>query len=239
MNNEQEDQVQQPEGQETSEEQESTDDQAETQSEDSASSENKVFRFNGKDLSADELYEETRNLQKGFTQTTQRLSALEKQMSERAEQSKVTKDAIKDTVPDDVKETVWEIVKPRIESVFNEREQRIAAQERQRQFESKFDELTTTYDGKGGKPKFDPRTDKERVLEFIREDGTVFDPITAYEKMHRDEIRDWWVKEALSKKSGTSRPERTSSKPGGSTLGKTKNPPKSWAEASKRAISRE
>jgi len=235
MDNEQEDQDTQSTDEQGAEEA-TPENQDEVQSEDSKEAP-VTYRVDGKDLTPDELYQKHLDLRKGFTQTTQRISALEKKMSERADKSETTQKVL-ENVPDDVRSAVLEIVKPELNKILSERDRRIAAEERQREWDNKFEHLAKTYDGKGGKPKFNPVTDKERVLEYIQETGTVFDPIVAFEMMHKDEIRDYWVKQALSKKSGTAPTERTSGAPGGSTLGRSKKTPKTLSEASESAMRR-
>jgi hypothetical protein len=233
LNNEQEDQVTdstENQGvQETNQES-----QNQEQSEQQSSVEGtKSYDVDGQKVDPDELYKRHLDLRKGYTQITQRISALEKTALERAEQSRVTKEVTSD-IPEDVRSAVLGIVQPKIDEVLN----RLKIDETRKKWDTQFDEVAKTWDGKGGKPRFDPLEDREKVLDFIKTNGDIYNAVDAFEKMHKDEIRDWWVKDALAKKAGTVRTERTSGMTGSANLNRQAKPAKTISEAGNRAFER-
>lgn len=236
MNEEAQDQVE-TEGQQ--EQVETTaDDQGGTQSgEEQASA--KMFRLDGKDMTAEEYYEASNkkigDLNKGFTQTRQEIAELKRELSERAERSKVAEDALKG-VPEDVKQAILGITVPEVKRILGEQQKQIEARERVEKYYRECDDLAKEWDGKDGKPKF-RESDRSELMEFMKTSG-IYNTKAAFREMRWNEIQDYFAKSAISKKSGTAPTERTSGTPGGSTLNKKPAAPKSLSEASDRAFSR-
>ena len=85
------------------------------------------------------------------------------------------------------------------ESELRAEMQQMLAQERQNQrVEQQLTQLEKSYDGKDGRPKFD----RTEVVNYALSKGFA-DPEAAYEAMHRKEIIDWHIKQAIAKSGGT------------------------------------
>ncbi len=172
-----------------------------------------------------------------FTRRSQKLRELEqrdREMTEREEAERLQREALdKVEVPPEVKEAVLAIVRPEVENTirtYSQQEQNKAA------WDESFDKLGEKWDGTGGKPKYNDIADRERVFDYIEQSGyKISDPMTAWEKMHEEEIKDYWVKDALRKQKGRPLTEQTGTRP--RTEPKSK-PASTWQEARKRARAR-
>ena len=73
-------------------------------------------------------------------------------------------------------------------------ETRIRSLEDRIVLDTEHSRLEQSLDGADGRPKYD----RKEVEEFMKA-RAIYDPETAYEKMHRDEIIDWHVKQSQQK----------------------------------------
>jgi len=190
-----------------------------------------------KGLTADELHEEVKASQGSYT----RMSQENKQMKEKLETfesgaraTKATQDVAQtQNVSPEIREAIMGVVGPEIDARVS---QITKARDQQAYWDSSFKTLEQTYDGREGKPKFSD-TDRQAIIDEMRNPSNrIYDPEVLYEKLHKAEIRDFEVKQALRKQKGTTRTEKT----GAATTREPdkKSAPKSISEASERLFKR-
>ena len=174
-----------------------------------------------------------------YTKKAQRLAEIDRQSTEAkakaedearkaAEDSDLTKD-----IDPSVKEAIIQLVKPLFQDYDKRKSEESLKEQGDRQFETELKSLEGKYDGKNGLPKFD----RTKVLEAMQVDGNrIFDPESMYRKLHEKEYTDNLIKQALTQKGGGNNLESTGSeeehKP-------DENTPKTFADAAKRAMSRD
>lgn len=196
-------------------------------------------------LSADEVYKEYQNLQRDYTKKSQKLSEYEKSIekdkrelgtgAESVEAARGMSRDIAKEVPQDVREAVVAIMEPEIEKRLDDRFQQFTQTQRQtEEIKRSFERLEQKWDGSDGKPKFDSQDDKQSIINYMQKEGKVFDPEIAYEQLHKDEINDWRVKQALRKSSGGRKTEKT----GGGEQKPKRKTPKTLSEASEATLER-
>lgn len=235
-----EDQAQKSTGQEGAEGQQDTEatptDQDQKQSSgDQTSTEPKTYQVGGRDLTADELFEKHTALEKDYTQKSQRLSKIERSFEEGARAEKASQEvAATQNISPEIREAVLGIVRPEME---RELDRRMRTRDQQEYWNTSFSKLEQTWDGREGKPKFSD-TDRQAIIDEMRDPSNrVYDPEVLYEKLHKAEIRDWEVKQALRKQRGTARTEKTGVTAAGREPPK-KGAPKSLSDASDRFYKR-
>ena len=232
-----EDQAQKSTGQEGTKETEATPtDQDQKQSSgDQTSQQPKTYQVGGRDLSADELFEKHTALEKDYTQKAQRLAKIERSFEEGARAEKATQEVAQtQNVSPEIREAVLGIVRPEMEKELNRRMQ---ARDQQAYWDTSFSKLEQSWDGREGKPKFSD-TDRQAIIDEMRDPSNrIYDPEVLYEKLHKAEIRDFEVKQALKKQRGTTRTEKTGVTATGREPTK-KGAPKSLSEASARFMER-
>ena len=217
------------------------DDQASEQSETTSEedvNESKVFKTpDGRELTPDEIYAEYNKLYPEFTKRSQRLSELEEQRQKweqdaRKETSKAIEENsyLRDVDPN-VKEAIIKIVEPAIEERIRARDEKMEQKAQNEAFDRRLSELEEKYPGGNGLPKFD----KGEIIAQMQESGEIFDPEVMYKTLNWDAIVDHYAKEAIKGKKGGVKTEDTA----GSTPKKpNSSKPKSWNDASRRALSR-
>lgn len=204
-----------------------------------------TYQVGDRTLSADEVYKEYQNLQRDYTRKSQKLSEYEKTVQEdrdelgtgakSVEEARGMSKEIAEQVPPDVREAVLAIVEPEMEKRLNERLQQFTqTQQQTEEIKRSFERLEQKWDGSDGKPKFDPESDKEEIINYMQKEGKVFDPEIAYEQLHKDEVNDWRVKQAMRKSSGGRKTEKT----GGGENKPERKTPSTLREASKATLER-
>lgn len=193
----------------SSDSEDTSEDTQESQGEDTSTkdAQDKTYRIGGRDLSADELFDKHSALEKDYSRKSNRLAELEKSYEGGAQTERAAKTATED-VPADVRAAVLDIVQPAIAKALQNRKSVDA-------LDQSFNNLAKTWDGKDGKPKYDSETGRTDILDYISKPGSkVFDPEIAYEILHKEEIRDWEISQALKKQKGGKQTERTGSSTG-------------------------
>ena len=176
--------------------------QDKVQSTEDKTSEPATYKVGNRELSADDLHKEYQSLQKDYTKKSQRLADVEKAFGEGAQTERAARGAAKE-VPSDVREAIVDIVRPEIQ-------RELKAQRDSSALEQSFESLARTWDGAGGKPKYDPEADRTEILEYMGAPGSkVLDPQIVFEILHKEEIRDWDRKQALTKQKGGKQTEKT------------------------------
>jgi len=200
----------------------------------------KLYKLpDGRELTADEVYKEhTEKLLPEFTRRSQRLAKFEKAeeeaKSEAGQQAReaVAKDDLLKDVDPSVREAITRIVEPIIQQRIGGLKEETAQSEKDKAFKAELGSLETKYPGGDGRPKFE----RSKILAKMREeDNRDFNPETVYEKLHRKELFDYEVKQALKKQKGGSQLETTGGDESGKPQAKT---PKTFAEAANAARSR-
>jgi|SaaInlLV_10m_DNA_2_1039722.scaffolds.fasta_scaffold00537_15 hypothetical protein len=190
----------------------------------------------GRELSGDELLGEYSKLNSEFTKRSQKLSEFEKTAAEREKRAEVqaqealdSNELLKDVDPN-VKEAIGQIALNTIKTYEQAREVERAREEKDREWNSRFDAAEKTHDGKDGLPKFA----KDDVLAFMM-DKEIYDPEVAYSVLHRDVINDNMIKDAIKGKGSTVKTESTGTSEPGKPAGKKA---KNFEEAAKNAFNR-
>jgi hypothetical protein len=173
-----------------------------------------------------------------FTRRSQKLKDYEKaeeeaksEAGQKAKESIANDDLLKNLDPS-VREAVIRIVEPVIQKAIGGLKTETVQQEKDKTFVAELTSLEVKYPGGDGRPKFD----RSKILSRMREsDNRDFDPETVYEKLNRNELRDYEIKEALKKQKGGSQLETTGGGEGGKPQGKV---PKTFEEAATAAKSR-
>lgn len=227
-----EDQVQEDVSEDTSD---TSAEQSEATSEEGVETSKLYKTPDGREMSADEIYEEYNKLLPEFTRRSQKLSEYEKEMAtrearvqEEAAQAVSDNELLRDVDPN-VAEAIKQIVTPVIQDALRQRDERAAQEARDAELRQRFDSAEKKYSGGDGYPKFD----RAKVTSFML-DNEVYDPEKAYILMNRDAIIDAEVRKALKGKD-TKSTESTKGKGPIKPEGKKAT---SFEEASKRAISR-
>lgn len=169
-----------------------------------------------------------------FTRRSQQLADIKRTNQEAEARNKKTaeesvqKSSLLENVDPSVRDAIVQIVSPVIQEALGQRDK---AEQVKRDNEV-FDKRLTDLEKKYGK-KFD----RVEILRKMQEPtNEIYDPEVLYQKLHWDEYMDEQIKAAMKGKSGGTSTESTATdeprKPGDTT------PPKTWAEASRRAISR-
>jgi predicted NAD-dependent protein-ADP-ribosyltransferase YbiA (DUF1768 family) len=169
-----------------------------------------------------------------FTRRSQKLADIERTNKEtearnkRTAEESVSKSQLLENVDPAVREAIVNIVSPVIQEALGQRDK---AEQVKRENET-FNQRLLVLEKKYGK-KFD----RIEILRKMQEPtNEIYDPEVLYQKLHWDEYLDEQIKAAMKGKSGGVSTESTSTeapkKPGESTA------PKTWGEASSRAISR-
>lgn len=200
-----------------------------------AGSKPKLYKTpDGRELNADQMYEEYGKLYPEFTKRSQRLKEFEQKEKEAQEQAeleanKSVQEKLKN-VPPDVKEAILGIVKPVIKNALTARDQTEAQRKRDEAFEQELTALEKEYPGGDGKPKFD----RKELIDAMRQpDNRNFDPRSKFWELRKKEFTDYEIKQAMKGKSGGGYTERT----GQSGARKPdQNPPKTFEEARKRSL---
>ena len=211
------------------------------QKESSEKGESKLYKLpDGREVTADEVFKEyTENLLPEFTRRSQKLKAYEKAEAERkAEAEQKAQKSVEETklknVPPDVREAVIQIVKPWFEEQAKQKALEKQKAEEDRQFVSKLEGLEKEFSGKDGRPKFD----REEVLKAMQDPKNKnFDPRSKFFELHRSELLDYEVKQALKKQKG-GLPTETTGGQDVSNKQPQRKPARTFAEASKRAYAR-
>jgi hypothetical protein len=73
------------------------------------------------------------------------------------------------------------------------------------QYDEKMTKLSTEIDGKDGRPKFD----RQQIEEFMLKRKDIFDPMVAYETLHRDAVREWYLADRMKRKPAGTGTERS------------------------------
>lgn len=185
-----------------------------------------------------ELTEE--QLKSEYTKSASYITKLEQQAKQERETAKkevssaMKENPLLDNVDPNVREAILQIVTPHAEKIVNSKLQELEQKSKQKAddkaFTARIEKLEEEYPGGNGLPKFD----RNAVIKAMRESGEIFSPETMYQKMHFDKIIDKKVKDAMKGKSSSTKTEDTRSSP----RKPHKKTPKSWEEASRRALSR-
>lgn len=178
----------------------------ESQGEDTSTkdTQDKTYRVDGRDISADELFDKHSALGKDYSRKSNRLAELEKSYEGGAQTERAAKAATQDVDPA-ISEYVLSVVRPELDKIDQNR-RAVEALDRS------FDKIASTWDGKDGKPKYDSESGRAELFDYISKPGSkVFDPEIAFEILHKEEIRDWEISQALKKQKGGVRTERTGS----------------------------
>lgn len=139
-------------------------------------------------------------------------------------------DKLKD-VPQEVREAIIATVKPFIEDMKKQEEERMAAERTQEQFKKELDGLETKYDGKNGLPKFD----RTKVLMAMKDPSNrIYDPEAKFIEMNREAHNDYLIKQALKQQGGGLKTETTT----GDHSQPDSKSPQTWQEARRAAMSR-
>lgn len=207
--------------------------QSETTSEKDVAS--KTYKTpDGRELTPDEIYAEYNKLHPEFTRRSQRLADYERKEAEAAKRNErtaeeaVSQNKLLEDVDPNVKAAIIEIVKGPINEALQAREKEAERRTSQEKFDQRLIELEKKYPGK---------FDKLEILrEMQKPTNEIYDPEVLYQKLHWDSFLDDQIKAAMKGKSGSNQTESTSTeaprKPG-----EVKSP-KTWAEASRNAVSR-
>jgi len=240
--NDSEDQVQVSEQEEVGKETDAAtegEDQEQSTEGEQGNTESKLYKLpDGREVSADDVFAEYGKIVPEFTRRSQKLRDFERAEEEAKSKAgqnareSIAQDELLKNVDPDVKDAIIKIVEPRIESALKGIQEKNAQQERDKAFTAELGTLEKKYPGGDGRPKFDRNVILEKMKDSSNRD---FDPETVYEKIHKKELFDNQVKQALKKQRGGSQLETTGSGDGGKPQGKT---PKTFAEAADSARSR-
>lgn len=193
----------------------------------------------GRDLTADEIYDEYNKLSPEFTRRSQRLADYERKEAEirRRNESEaddaIAKNKLLEGVDPTVREAIVELVKPVIQDALLARDRDSEKKEQQRTFDKRLEELEKKYPGGNGLPKFS----KVDILKKMQDPSNeIYDPEVLYQRINWDSFMDYHIKNAIKGKSGTPSTESTSTeaprKPSEVT------PARTWSEASRNAFNR-
>jgi hypothetical protein len=202
--------------------------QSETTSDVGSDVASKTYDVLGRQLTPDELYEEFTKTQSYITRLQQETATREARVQKEAAEAVKSNELLQNVDPN-VQEAISRIVTPIIQDALKQRDEIAEKQARDRELRQRFEDAEKKYDGTNGYPKFV----KGAITNFMLQ-NEVYDPERAYRLMNQTAIIDAEVRKALKGKGITS----TESTAGGSPTKPQGPAPKSFEEASKRAISR-
>lgn len=200
----------------------------------------KLYKLpDGREVSADEVLKEYNTLLPEFTRKSQLLKKFEadtkarEAKAEAATQESIDSNEILKNMNPAAKEAIKALVTPLIQENQKVVEEKAAADERDRAFESELKSLEKEFPGGDGKPKFDRKVLMEKMGD---PENRIYDPRALFNKLHQKDFNNLLIKEALKKGKGGTDTEDTGrgggpKKPEGKT-------PTSFAEAAKSAHSR-
>ena len=203
--------------------------------------ESKLFKLpDGREVTADDLYKEhTEKLLPEFTRRSQKLAEYEKARTEtearnkRTAEESIAQNKLLENVDPSVRDAIVQIVSPVIQEALGQRDKAEEQKRSNEAFDKRLSELEKKYPGGDGMKKFD----RMEILRKMQEPANeIYDPEVLYQRLHWDSYLDAQIKSAMKGKSGGTTTESTSTE-APKNPGETK-PPTSWAEASRRAISR-
>jgi len=169
-----------------------------------------------------------------FTRRSQKLAEIERANKETEARNKktaeesVAQNQLLANVDPSVKDAIVQIVSPVIQEALSRRDKEESVKRENEVFNNRLTEL---------EKKYGKKFDRVEILRKMQEPtNEIYDPEVLYQKLHWDEYLDEQIKAAMKGKSGGTSTEDTSTeapkKPGETA------PPTSFAEASRRAVSR-
>ena len=169
-----------------------------------------------------------------FTRRSQKLAEIERVNKEtearnkRTAEESVAQNKLLENVDPSVRDAIVQIVSPVIQEALGKRDKEEATKRENEVFNNRLTEL---------EKKYGKKFDRVEILRKMQEPtNEIYDPEVLYQKLHWDEYLDEQIKAAMKGKSGGASTEDTSTeaprKPGETA------PPTSFAEASRRAVSR-
>ena len=199
-------------------------------------SESKLYKLpDGREVSGDDLYKEhTEKLLPEFTRRSQELAEYKRQTQEaearnkRTTEESVAQNKLLENVDLSVRDAIVQIVSPVIQEALGQRDKAEQIKRDNEVFNNRLTDL---------EKKYGKKFDRTEILRKMQEPtNEIYDPEVLYQKLHWDEYLDEQIKAAMKGKSGGVSTESTATEapkaPGETT------PPKTWAEASRRAVSR-
>lgn len=167
----------------------------------------KMYEFGGRQMTADELAEAAKELQRDYTQKSQKLAELEKSAQPAPKK--------KEYDPEDEKlaDQFFEILKEKHGLLTKEE---VEEQKQIEKIDQTFKGLETSYNGKGEKEGL-PKFETDKVIKFMQENN--YPPHLAeeaFKKMHEKEFIAFHIKSVTNKKGGykTETPKGTPKKVG-------------------------
>jgi hypothetical protein len=122
----------------------------------------------------------------------ERLAQMEKKFEDVGKVfSPAKQEAVEPEIEPEVQERLNKIIDQRVEA-------RLSDQSRISKINSRFEELSSKYNGTDGRPKFERNVVGKYMLE-----NNIFNPETAYKEIHEADLDDWKIKQALNAKKGT------------------------------------
>ena len=212
--------------------QQTSEGQSETTDE-STESESKLYNipFLGRDVTADELYDEYKKTQAQITRLSQEKAEREAKIKEEVDTS-LSKSELLENVDPTVKEALSELIRQEATNLLEEREIQSAKKSADEAFTKRLEALEKEFSGGNGIPKFD----RKAVLTAMQEPGNeIFDPRVKFMLMNKNVFDDVLVQQALKNKAGGLKTETS----GGAVPKKPEGTsPSTWEEAAKAAYSR-
>lgn len=153
-----------------------------------------------------------KSLQSDYTRKTQRLSQIEAELAQRDAQLAQLEQSVKQTQAaqqdgDPVREAVKQIEPILREQGFMTKEEMEALRAKDKAdtlLAREVETLSTKYNGSDGRPKFDPQSTIDWVLnQSGNSTVAISDLENAYKLMHYEELMNWHLTNASKKKSGT------------------------------------
>jgi len=143
----------------------------------------------GRKVTAEQVYEEYQKLLPEFTKRSQELSELKKK----------TEASVEDETARQVREELKKhgvVFKDELEQ---EKNQLVQSIRQEIEYEQRLKELEKEIDGSDGRPPFR----REEVLAHMSK-VPIYEPLKAYEDLHRAKIDEWKIQQFLAKKQGLS-----------------------------------
>jgi predicted NAD-dependent protein-ADP-ribosyltransferase YbiA (DUF1768 family) len=169
-----------------------------------------------------------------FTRRSQKLAEIERRNSEtearnkRTAEESVSQNKLLENVDPTVRDAIVQIVSPVIQEALGQRDKAEELKRSNEAFDKRLNELEKKYPGK---------FNKIEILKAMQDPANeIYDPEVLYQRLHWDTFLDEQIKAAMKGKSGGVETESTSTE-GPKKPGETTNP-KTWSEATKRALSR-
>ena len=186
----------------------------------------------GRDLTAEQLYEEYSKTQSYVSKLEKERLEWEKKAQTEAAKAVSENTLLKDVDPN-VREAIVQIVTPVIEDSLRRRDADAQKRAQDEAFTRRLDELKAKYPGGNGLPKFD----EVKVLAAMRDpSNSIFDPEWKFRELNYTAFMDYEIKQAMKGKSSTVETEST----GGSHPKKPESnkTPRTLEEAGRNALSR-